>query len=167
MSKFIIAVDPGAKGGICHKYLGDIPVHVCWPYPGTKDDPGVAMYKYLSYVAEISKATTLIAYVEAVSGYIGEKQPGSRMFNFGQTVGEQVLACRLAGFNVVRVYPITWQKALKLKRDDEWTEVQWKNYLKSQAQEYLGYKPTLAVSDAALIYKYAVMKESYTKETLI
>lgn len=164
MSKIVIAVDPGAKGAVVYRDRQTDKI-VSWPYP-SKDyekpyESAVAMFQHL---ANISKGCNYkVAYFEAVSGFIGSPQPGSSMFQFGKTVGCQMMACKLAGFTINEVYPITWQKKLRLKADPSWPDnkkkLLWKNLLKQKAIDYSGLKATLADADAILMLQYAEIVE--------
>ena len=76
-SSVIIAIDPGAGGGIAicagEKLLDAHGIG--------SDDETIALFKQLAL------APSCVAYMEQVGGYIGKEQPGSMMFNFGNGFG--------------------------------------------------------------------------------
>ena len=97
-----------------------------------------------------------MAYVEKVSGFIGNAHPGSRMFSFGEGYGfiKGVLQC--AGWRLVLVRPQEWQKELGLFNHDKLPRNKWKNKLKDEAKRlFPDQKPTLATADALLLLEYA------------
>ena len=148
--KTIIAIDPGASGGI---------VHGLAPY---KEPVAVTMPETVHDLAEVLRSASFEgqthAFVELVGGYAGGVgAPGSAMFNFGQNFGQilGILAAFKIPFTLVR--PQAWQKALSLGTSKGLTKTEWKNKLKAKAQQlYPNNKITLATSDAFLIYHAAV-----------
>lgn len=147
----LIAIDPGASGGIALSLEGSAPSFTHMPdtlhdlvelLEAAKDDYGVH------------------AYVELVGGYIGGSgAPGSAMFNFGQNFGQilGVLAALKIPFTLVR--PQKWQGALSLGNSKGMSKTEWKNKLKAKAQQlFPSSKITLATADAALIWHAASKK---------
>lgn len=142
----ILAIDPGASGGL---------VYGLAPY---KEPVSHTMPETVHDLAELLRNASfegpIHAAVELVGGYVGGVgAPGSAMFNFGQNFGQilGILAALQIPFTLVR--PQAWQKALSLGTSKGLTKTQWKNRLKAKAQQlYPQSKITLATSDAFLIY---------------
>lgn len=144
MEKIYLGIDPGASGGIA-VLTND---HArCFPMPGTARD----LWELLKPDGGIGFAA-----IEKVGGYVGEKQPGSRMFEFGRNYGECLMALAAAGIPHEEVPPRRWQQALRIapRKKDE-SKTLWKNRLKARAQQlFPSVKVTLAVADALLIAEY-------------
>lgn len=156
--KTIIAIDPGASGGIAQWYDGQI---LAYPIPQTEGD--------LIDTLRVTRAAHpyLVAYIEKVGGFAGQGQPGSRMFTFGRGVGFIVGALMALSIPIrEEVMPRTWQKALGLghKPTDgpDWrNKMDWKNKAKAKAQQlFPTVEVTLKTSDALCILEYARQKES-------
>jgi len=106
-----------------------------------------------------------VAYVEEVGGFIGRPQPGSAMFKFGRNFGFILGVLQCSGFRIELVRPQKWQKHFGLggKKDSSTTE--WKNKLKSKAQQlFPSIKVTLKTSDALLILAYGQHCEGGKKQ---
>lgn len=142
-----LGIDPGLKGGLAYVEDGRI---------GFIKMPSVESDIW-NWLTEIKFAVNF-AVIEKVSGYIGEDQPGSRSFKFGQSYGSLRMALTAAHIPFDEVSPQKWQKALgitprDLKREE--TKTSFKNRLKQKAcQFYPGEKITLAVCDAILLATY-------------
>lgn len=98
----------------------------------------------------------VFAVIERVSGYVGEAQPGSAAFKFGQSYGGLRMALVAAGIPFEEVTPQVWQRKMGVtpRRKDE-SKTAWKNRLKAKAQQlYPGVKVTLATADALLLVEY-------------
>lgn len=157
----MIAIDPGAKGGIAWP-------EGCQSMPDTNGGT-------LSLLRTL-RAQYDTCYIEHVVGFIPGGGKGS-MFTFGENFGflQGVLAA--LDYRVVRVRPQTWQKALqlggkppKVKVDKDASKEsrksatalnsaadrEWKNKLKSEAERrFPTMKVTLSTADALLIMVYA------------
>jgi hypothetical protein len=143
----ILAIDPGASGGIAFGSAGKPPALVAMP--DTLHD----------LVEVIRDAHCDHAFLELVGGFIGKNQPGSAMFNFGTNYGQiqGVLAALGVPFTLVR--PQAWQKALSLGTSTGLSKTEWKNKLKAKAQQlYPSLKITLSTADACLIWHVAKTK---------
>lgn len=149
--KTILAIDPGASGGIAISLEGSSPSFT--NMPETVHD----LVDLLEGVAIEASNGTAHAYLEQVGGYIGGMgAPGSAMFNFGQNYGQiiGILAAYKIPFTLVR--PQKWQGALSLGNSKGITKTEWKNKLKAKAQQlFPSNKITLATADAALIWHAA------------
>ncbi len=173
----LIAIDPGASGGISIRYghTNDVEAH---SMPATPKDVCDIITLGL-HVGEVN-GHEVKAYMEEVGGFVGGiGQPGSAMFSFGQNFGrlEGFLIAQGIPFELVR--PQKWQKAVglifppvhkgvydgtvdpkeerkritnlnaKRKRDN-------KNLIKERAQRlYPNIRVTLDTSDSLMILHYA------------
>jgi crossover junction endodeoxyribonuclease RuvC len=148
----LVAIDPGASGGIV---FGD---------PKSSKDPAlVNMPETVHDLAEVLRDAAVEgdahAFVELVGGYIGKAQPASSAFVFGENYGkiQGVLAALGIPFTLVR--PQKWQLALSLGNSKGMTKSQWKGKLKAKAQQlYPQSKVTLQTADALLIWHAAKHK---------
>jgi hypothetical protein len=146
--KMIIAIDPGASGGIAFRRDG-LPAEAV-PMPRTEGD----LLDRLRQLAYDPGST--VAVVEEVGGYIGKAQPGSSAFKFGRNFGFLLGVLQTLGVRVELVRPQKWQKNLGLGHASACTsKTEWKNKLKAQAQRlYPHLRPTLATADALLLLDY-------------
>jgi hypothetical protein len=160
MNKTIIAVDPGASGGlaICWQMGGDRNVFAL-PMPGTEAD----VVETVSHWERDARAegAALCCYVEKVGGYIsGRPSPGSAMFNFGRNVGVIHGALLARGIRTVEVRPQEWQQTVGAGNSKTHGS-KWKNHLKGIAQQrFPGLTPSLKTADALLILEHAIQKEA-------
>jgi len=146
----LIAIDPGASGGIAVWRDGQ-PADAM-PMPPTEGD----VLNLLRQLA-VDPANT-VAVVEEVGGYVGKAQPGSSAFKFGRNFGFLLGVLQTLGVRVELVRPQKWQKALGLGNASGCSsKSEWKNKLKGCAQRLHPHlKPTLATADALLILEHAV-----------
>lgn len=171
----LIAIDPGASGGIATLTNG---VVEALAMPETPTD----VYEMLAGVVVKSHNTNggqpFRAYMEKVGGFTGGAgQPGSAMFNFGRSVGivEGILIGLQIPFELIT--PQRWQKSFQLGTRgtvrppagfvalEERKRIQkinadakrdWKNKLKEHAQRLFPHiSVTLKTADALLILEYA------------
>lgn len=147
--KRILAIDPGASGGLAHLANAKVTLE---PMPATDGDIREVMINYLSQ--------SDVVYIEKVGGYIGGKgAPGSAMFNFGRNVGflHGLIASMLT--RVIEVPPQTWQKTVQAG-NSKTHGTRWKAHLKGLAQQR---QPSLVItlktSDAVLILEHAMYVE--------
>lgn len=145
--KRILAIDPGASGGIAwHNGIGE----GCVPMPPTEGDvEGLLTSVIASHQIEC-------AYVEEVGGYCGAAMPGSAMFNFGRNFGFILGVLAARGIRVELVKPQKWQKHFGLGTVKEsGGKTPWKNKLKAKAQQLFPHLDiTLKTADALLILEY-------------
>lgn len=146
----IMAIDPGTNGGIAVFSLKSNRVIEVIKMPETPKE-------LLSFITAYQNNTT--CYIEKVGGLPG--MGGSSMFNFGKGFGylEMALLCRK--IPTISVTPQKWQKSLQLGGKGKKSTTEWKNKLKSKAQQLYPYidKITLATSDALLILYYGRLVE--------
>lgn len=147
--KRILAIDPGASGGLAHLANGKVTLE---PMPATDGDIREVMINYLSQ--------SDVVYIEKVGGFIGGKgAPGSAMFNFGRNVGflHGLIASMLV--RCIQVTPQTWQKSLGAGTAKTHGN-RWKAHLKDMAQQRQpALKVTLKTADAVLILEHAIIQE--------
>lgn len=147
-----VGIDPGASGGIAALSGERMEVY---PMPQTLGDLW-AVFEFLGSVGGF------FAVIEKVGGYVGEAQPGSSAFKFGQSYGSLLMALTAAMIPYEEVTPQRWQKAMGItprKNREGETKTSFKNRLKQKAQQlFPAVKVTLAVADALLIAEYCRRK---------
>lgn len=150
--KHIIGIDPGCLGGIAvmdesHKVVEVINM------PETPMD-------ILDFLRKYEPSET-VAYLEDV----GKGMPGqssSATAKFARHNGHLEMALLALGISTVKATPQKWQKMYQLGKSSDCGKAEWKNKLKSKAQELfpnLGKKVTLKTADALLIALYGVRNE--------
>lgn len=145
--KRILAIDPGASGGIAWVMAdGNL---TCAPMPKTEGDTVDLLN------AAIAQGCN-VAYVEEVGGYCGAAMPGSAMFNFGRNFGFILGVLAARGIRVELVKPQKWQKHFGLGTVKEsGGKTLWKNKLKAKSQQLFPHLDiTLKTADALLILEY-------------
>ena len=148
----IIAIDPGASGGIAAQSAR---ITEAYAMPQTPGD-------IVSLLMSFSASGYRTIYLEKVGGYVGGKgAPGSAMFNFGHGVGVIEGSAMALGFRIIEVTPQKWQKHFSLGKASECaSKTEWKNKLKAEAQRrFPACDVTLKTADALLILDYAVKQE--------
>jgi hypothetical protein len=151
MNPIIVAIDPGANGG------------VAWEGPNgliaAENLPSIPA-DLVDMLSSILTEGPVVVYMEEVGGYTGgEGMPGSSAFNFGKGFGVILGICAALRLPIELVRPQKWQKALSLGNSTGMTKTQWKNKLKDKAcQLYPAVKVTLKTSDALLILNAATKK---------
>lgn len=147
--RVILGIDPGCKGSISFYDMTTNKL-MSFKMPETPKD----VYDMLSLYPE----EECICYLERVHGQPG--MSGAGMFNFGKGYGHIEMALIALKISTVTVPPQTWMKAMGVGTKGDRTPSQWKNYLKSKAQQlFPSNKFTLDTSDAALIARYGFLKE--------
>ena len=145
--KRILAIDPGASGGIAWIMADENPTTS--PMPKTEGDIVDVLNAAIAQGCQI-------AYVEEVGGYCGAAMPGSAMFNFGRNFGFILGVLAARGIRVELVKPQKWQKHFGLGTVKEsGGKTPWKNKLKAKAQQLFPHLDvTLKTADALLILEY-------------
>lgn len=172
----IVSVDPGASGGLAVLSNGGVESR---KMPETTAD--VFAFLERAQIAAIMADEPIRCFMEKVSGFIGEAQPGSSSFVFGQGYGEIIGMLTAMRIPFELVTPQKWQKPLALGKvertksppgatEEEQKAVKnlnakakgaWKNKLKAKAQQlFPDQKVTLATSDCLLILEYARQQEN-------
>ncbi len=146
-AKNVMAVDPGVSGGFAVSLNGV--VH-CWPTSKNEDQT----VKQLTNVFAAYPPADWVCFMEQVGGYIGEEQPGSRMFTFGNSFGSVRGMIKMAGVSVRLVRPQVWQRDIP-NRGGEYRER--KRALKAWAKKhYPEQKVTDATADALCILRWSL-----------
>lgn len=150
--KTIIAIDPGASGGIA--VLRCDGTVMAWPMPDTEQDVCDLIGEQWS--AQWHSPSLIAVFVERVGGYAGKRQPGSAMFKFGFNCGVIEGCLRTLKLPTAYVRPQQWQKHFSLGTATACaTKTIWKGKLKSEAQRRFPHlKVTLATADALLLMEY-------------
>jgi hypothetical protein len=149
----IIAIDPGASGGIAIEHCGKL---VVYAMPKTEGD--VLDVLRTAIVNGKREGNEVVCVLELVGGFIkGATAPGSAMFNFGSGWGflKGVVMAYQVRLELVR--PQDWQKTLHLGTSASiGSKSAWKAKLKAQAQRlFPDQNVTLKTADALLILEYA------------
>ena len=141
--KFAV-IDPGCSGGFAWYGLrGDVD---CIPMPETEGDI-VTLIKGL-FITDIEEI-----WMEEIVGFIPMAAPGA-MFTFGKNYGFIKGVIMALSIRLITVKPKVWQKALALGDKKSYGK-DWKNHLKSRAQElFPNTHITLKTSDALLLLEY-------------
>lgn len=146
MNKIILAIDPGASGGLAW-HDGEA-VH-SKAMPDTEGDVAILL-------DELREHGDVEVFLELVGGFVGRPQAGSHMFAFGRNFGFFLGVCAGAKLPLRLVRPQEWQKSAKVGSKGSATDNEWKNKLKAEAQRrYPGHKVTLKTADALLILDWA------------
>lgn len=149
----IIAIDPGKNGGIAIYSITKKVLIEVLKMPETPKEVLVAISPY---------APNAVCYLEKVQGMPGQSGPG--MFNFGRGFGHLEMALLARNIPTVEVTPQKWQKELQMGVKGKMSDTEWKNKLKSRAEQlYPNIKMTLAIADSLLILEYAKIKEGGKK----
>lgn len=151
MKNTIIAIDPGASGGIAIRDK-DATADVCHAMWQTEGDIVEGLR-----AARFNDNGQPVAYVEQVGGYVaGCVAPGSAMFTFGRGFGFLLGCLQSMEYKVVIVQSKAWQKTVGVGSKGDMTTTKWKNKLKQRAQQlYPSLKVTLKTADALLILEHA------------
>lgn len=144
-STVYLGIDPGKSGGLAVLFGKEVN---CTKMPDTEGD--------VLHWIRANASFDSVCVIEKVSGYIGEGQPGSTMFVFGQGYGGLRMALLACAIPFEEITPQRWQKAImQSSRGKAETKTQWKNRCKARAQQiFPGVKVTLATADALLIALY-------------
>lgn len=148
---FLIALDPGKKGGVAFGVRGGSPS--ARKLPETPEETAALFREIL----EKSPKDEVTFVLEQVGGYVGGGgQPGSAMFTFGKHYGMVLGILAVLGIKPMLVTPQVWQKKLDIGTRGLLSKPQWKNKLKELATSlYPKTKPTLQTADALLIWHTA------------
>jgi hypothetical protein len=152
----ILAIDPGASGGIAMLFKsGKLIVE---PMPETdKDIIDLVVDSLKCYQDDILPPEDRRCVIEKVGGFAGKDMPGSRMFSFGRGVGFLHGVMMSLNFRIENPTPQAWIKVLALGTRGTMTKTEWKNKLKQRAQQLFPQVNgiTLKTADALLILEAA------------
>jgi hypothetical protein len=144
----MIAIDPGASGGIAMEDTTVPGLVGTWAMPAT--------HKEIVDVLELTVDKTPVAYVEQLVKYTGRNMPSSAMATYASNWGIIIGALLAFKFRIVEVPPKLWQKVLGLGTSKGMSKTEWKNKLKGLAQKlYPNLTVTLKTADALLILEAA------------
>jgi hypothetical protein len=145
----ILAIDPGASGGIAEREGAE---YFCTKMPKTEGD----------ILCWLRLRVPRVAVIEDQVGCVGPgiKVSSASMFSFGRHFGFVLGSLQSQGWRIHLVRPQKWQSALSLgKRRDSASQTEWKNKLKQRAQQlYPGIDVTLNTADALLLLHYAIQE---------
>ena len=144
--KSILAIDPGAHGALV-VLTHYAPFVECIKMPDT-------IWELAAELKRIVERYKPEAWLELVGGYVGEDQPGSRMFNFGENYGaiQGALCAFSVPLNLTR--PQKWQQGIPGVKG--LVGPKRKRALKAHAEKlFPEVKVTLWNADALLIADYA------------
>lgn len=143
----IVAIDPGAQGGIV--YANDDFTNV----------RAIAMPKHddeISFALVPEHHGKRVAYLEDLVKYTGWKMPASSMAVYAANWGFIKGVLNYCGYTIKIVPPKEWQKAVGMKKEKKEPKPKWKNRLKIKAQAcFPRLKVTLSTADALLILEAA------------
>lgn len=145
----IIAIDPGASGGIAVQRAGERAI--CFPMPDTEGD----------VIALLRQFPDSIVYLENLVKHMGAGIPASTMAVYASNWGFIKGAVQMQGSPLHLVTPQKWQKTLGLGTRERGTDkAAWKRKLRSEAQRlYPHLEITLKTADALLILAYSQAKQ--------
>jgi hypothetical protein len=151
--KTILAIDPGASGGIAVAQFGKTD---CSPMPQTEGDV-LTLLRDIKTAAD-QEGDETVCYLEEVNGFVGKGQPGSAMFRFGEHFGFAKGVVQTLGIKLELVRPQKWQKWYSLGTASGCaSKTEWKNKLKAEAQRRFPHLPvTLKTADSLLILEYGM-----------
>ena len=152
MEKLVIGVDPGLSGGIAVVGMDGVAVDVV-SMPETMQD----LLEYLR--SWCSDDCTSVCYMEKV-GFGMPGQSSKATATFSRHCGHLEMALLSLGIPTNEVTPQKWMRHYQLGRSSDFSKGEWKNRLKSKAQQlFPREKVTLKVADALLIALYGVRQE--------
>jgi len=146
--KTLVAVDPGASGGLAIRDCGGS----IWLQPMPDSLPALVglLRTYKTADAEL--------WIEEVPKFTGKNIPSSTTAVLFQNVGRVEGAAVALGYSLHRVPPKVWQEPLGLGgRKSVDTQAQWKRKLRGKAEElYPTLDITLATADAVLVLHFVL-----------
>ena len=152
--KFLIAIDPGAKGAVAsYSTTYQPPGDPQWAVEKLRESPQDRFDQLFEYATRAEHLEVpRIAVLEDVGGFIGVPQPGSRMFVFGRGYGQLEGILIGLGYQLIRVKPQAWQKALSLSTRTGESKPDHKRRMREKALDlFPQLRPTLEQADALLI----------------
>lgn len=165
----VLGIDTGESGGIAAIQRSG--KYTAKPMPETNTDI-VSTLHFLC--CERNEDKDVSVYIEDNTGYTGVPIPSSRAFKMGEFSGGPRMALLMLfhiekkhnifnkAFELDRVSPRKWQKIASVGKRGKLTKTQWKNKLKSRAQEiFTGINVTLKTADALLIAYYGRLMKGY------
>lgn len=145
-NRYVLGIDPGLSGGLVLLGMDGGVVDVC-RMPSTP-------YDILCCLRGYASRGHVVCYMEKVgTGMPGQSSKATA--TFARHNGHLEMALLSLGVRTSEVTPAKWMKSFQLGRSSDYGKVEWKNRLKSCAQQlFPSEKVTLCVSDALLIAEY-------------
>lgn len=155
MDRCVIGIDPGSSGGIAVLFVDGSVVSVR-KMPDTPQDILDYLRRFCSNELFCSK---VVCYMEKVgTGIPGQSSKATA--TFARHNGHLEMALLSLGIPTIEVTPQKWMKFYQLGKSSDYSKTDWKNRLKSKAQQlFPREKVTLAVADALLIAEYGRKQE--------
>lgn len=155
--KQIVGIDPGSLGGIAVLDMDGNVVSVT-KMPDTMQDILEYLRKYAGGEQLFMRADA-VCYLEKV-GFGMPNQSSKATATFARHCGHLEMALLSLGIKTIEVTPQRWMKSYQLGNSKEYSKTEWKNKLKSLAQQlFPREKVTLAVADALLLCEYGRKQE--------
>jgi hypothetical protein len=147
----MIAIDPGASGGIAYYQDRGLEGKVAGAFKMPDTD------REIVDVLKPDAAIERVAYLEDLVKFAGRNMPSSRMATYADNWGFIRGVLTTLNYRIVIVPPKKWQKALGLgESKSHASKTAWKNHLKNRAEQlFPNIKVTLATADALLILEAA------------
>lgn len=156
MKKTILAIDPGASGGIAELYPSGRVVASSMP-----DDVDLREQILSWDESADAEGFESVAYMELVGGYIGgNPAPGSAMFNFGNGYGYIRGLLAGIGIRLRLVRPQEWQAGIPGVRGNKDKAARKRALKEHAARLFPDAKVTLKTADALCIADYARRMEA-------
>ena len=153
----VIGIDPGLLGGIAVLDLEGNVVSLT-KMPETMQDILEYLRKYAGGEQLFMRADA-VCYLEKV-GFGMPGQSSKATATFARHCGHLEMALLSLGIKTNEMTPQKWMKHYQLGKSSDYGKTEWKNKLKSLAQQlFPREKVTLAVSDALLIAEYGRKQE--------
>lgn len=152
MKTVLLAVDPGALGGVAVL----LPDGKTYAVPFTCESDARDLFEATAEAAE-TEGDELLVVIEKVGGFVGGRgNPGNAMFNFGRNFGFYLGVCAALRLRTELVPPAVWQKAFPTRKKSSEDKIAHKRELKEHAARlFPKIKVTLANADALLILEWA------------
>lgn len=145
-----IAIDPGKNGAIVCSIDKEKPIKTkvvaVYKMPETPKD-------FLETLKKMKRAQECVCFLEKVHSQ--PKNGAKASFTFGQRYGWLEMALIALEIQTITITPQKWQKHYELGVRGNRTHTEWKNVLKSKAQQlFPKIKVNLRNADALLILRY-------------
>lgn len=150
--KTIIAIDPGAGGGIAYFNKGRT---TAGEMPGNLID----LYSHLQRIQKENE--NCIVFIEKVQAFKSDNDEGGKNFGINKMLYNfaQIMALiEILRLDYIHIYPISWQSGLGLKvKNDQRTKTERKNSYKQYAANcFPEAKVTLSTADALCLLQFAL-----------
>lgn len=156
MEGLVIGIDPGTNGGIAVLDLKG-GVISCESMPDTPYDI-LESLRAIRDNAEVENMS-VVCYLEKV-GFGMPGQSSKATATFARHNGHLEMALLALGIKTNEVTPPKWIRSYQLGRSSDYSKSEWKNRLKSMAQQLFPHeKVTLSIADSLLIAEYGRKQE--------